>query len=478
MGDLHVQAYIDGEWTEGSAGPAQYTSAYDGSTLGTFTVCEAADVARAVQAARKAQADWAAVPLLDKVDLMYRANELCAEANEEIAQAISREMGKTIRESREEMVQYGWGHFRRAAEDMLRFRGMTLPNSETRTNSKRTFVQQYPLGVVGVISPFNFPVDIPAIAITYALIAGNTVVWKPSEYCPGSTARYLRVLSDAGFPPGVVNFVPGYGPAGQALVEDPDVRGLFFTGSTSVGRRIAAAAGKELKRTLLELGGNGPIIVNHDADVDRAVAATVTGCFYMAGQVCTAAERVLVHESVHDTFVERLRAKTRELHVGDPLDELTDMGPLCNDATLRQVESHVEQARAAGAQVFQVGEAQGRLYPPTILTGVTQEMRIAREETFGPVAPIIAFSTTDEAIDIANSTEFGLNAAAFTQDLREAWRFVDGLQHGTVLINETTNYWDQLAPFGGAKSSGLGRELSSWALNSFTETKTIVLDIS
>jgi succinate-semialdehyde dehydrogenase/glutarate-semialdehyde dehydrogenase len=477
MATNHVQAYIDGEWIEGSAGTAEYTAAYDSSPLGTFTVCDESDVTRAISSARKAQRDWAAVPLLDKVDLMYRAYDLCADANEEIAQAISREMGKTIRESREEMLQYGWGHFRRAAEDMLRYRGMTLPNSETRSNSKRTFVQQYPLGVVGVISPFNFPVDIPAIAITYALIAGNTVVWKPSEYCPGSTARYTRVLQDAGLPPGVLNFVPGYGDAGEAIVTSPDVQGLFFTGSTRVGRKIAAAAGAGLKRTLLELGGNGPIIVNADADLDRAVEATITGCFYMAGQVCTAAERVLVHDSVHDAFVEKLTARTLELTVGDPLDEATDMGPLCNDATLAQVDRHVSDARANGAEVLQAGQVRGRLYPPTILTGVCADMLIAREETFGPVAPIIRFSTTEEALEIANSTEFGLNAAAFTNDLREAWRFIDGLQHGTVLINETTNYWDQLAPFGGAKGSGLGRELSGWALNAFTETKTVVIDV-
>ena len=477
MSDL-IQAYINGQWVDGTGGVGEYRSAFDGSTLGTFTVCQVSDVERAVTAARDAQANWAATPLLDKVDLMYAAYELCRVANEEIAQSISAEMGKTIHESREEMLQYGWGHFRRAAEDMLRFRGMTLPNSETRSNSKRMFVQQYPLGVVGVISPFNFPVDIPAIAITYALIAGNTVVWKPSEHCPGSTRRYAQVFEDAGFPKGVFNFVPGYSDAGEALVENPDVRGLFFTGSTRVGRKIAAAAGAGLKRTLLELGGNGPIIVHSDADLDRAVEATITGCFYMAGQVCTAAERVLVHENIHDDFVARLTERMKKIKIGDPLDEATDMGPLCNDNVLRQVVSHVDDARSKGADVIQITDVVGRLYPPTILVNVTNEMLIAREETFGPVAPIIRFQNVEEALEIANSTEFGLNAAAFTSNLRDAWRFVDGLQHGTVLINETTNYWDQLAPFGGAKSSGLGRELSSWALGAFTETKTIVFDIS
>jgi len=473
-----VKAFVGGQWVEGSGGSESYHSAFDGSKLGEFTVCEASDVDRAVEIARNAQPAWAAVPLLDKVDLMYRAYDLCREVNEEIARAISAEMGKTIRESREEMLQYGWGHFRRAAEDMLRFRGMTMPNSETRSIGKRMFVQQYPLGVVAVISPFNFPVDIPAIAITYALVAGNTVVWKPSEYCPGSTRLYAQIFERAGFPEGVFNYVPGFADAGEALVQNSEVNGLFFTGSTRVGRKIAAAAGAGLKRTLLELGGNGPIIVHRDADLDRAVEATITGCFYMAGQVCTAAERVLVHEEIHDLFVAKLVDRTKQLRLGDPLDEETDMGPLCNDNVLAQVTDHVDDARMLGADVIQTAEVTGRLFPPTILVNVTEDMKIAREETFGPVAPIIKFGSVDEALRIANSTEFGLNAAAFTKDLRDAWRFVDGLQHGTVLINETTNYWDQLAPFGGAKASGLGRELSSWALGAFTETKTIVFDVS
>jgi succinate-semialdehyde dehydrogenase/glutarate-semialdehyde dehydrogenase len=470
-----VRAYINGEWRPGSAPDATYRAAYDGAELGSFAVCTPDDVDAAVAAARAAQADWAATPLLDRVDLMYRAFEVCAGRNEAIARAISAEMGKTIAESREEMVDYGWGHFRRAAEDMLRFRGQTLPNSETRSNSMRTMVSHYPLGVVGVISPFNFPVDIAAIGITYALVAGNTVVWKPSEHCPGSTALYAEIFEEAGFPPGVFNFVPGYGEAGARIVDHDDVDGIFFTGSTGVGRTISERSG--LKRLLLELGGNGPIIVHADADLDRAVDATVTGCFYMAGQVCTAAERVLVHDDVHDEFVAKLLDRVRDLKVGNPLDEATDMGPLCNDVTLAKVRDHVEGARADGATIHQFHEESGRIYPPTVLTGVTQAMEIARHETFGPVAPIIRFGSLEEALEIANDTEFGLNAAAFTADLRDAWRFVDGLQHGTVLINETTNYWDQLAPFGGAKASGIGRELSTDALLAFTEKKTIVMNV-
>jgi succinate-semialdehyde dehydrogenase/glutarate-semialdehyde dehydrogenase len=471
----YVRAYINGEWRDGSGGKAEYTAAFDSSQIGHFTVCTPDDVTTAVEAARAAQPAWAAMSLLDRVDIFYRAYEICLEKNEAIAQAITKEMGKTIHESREEMLQYASGHFRRAAEDMLRFRGQTLPNSETRTNDKRTLVMHYPLGVVGVISPFNFPVDIAAIGLTYALVAGNTVVWKPSEYCPGSTALFAEVLHEAGFPPGVFNFLPGYGDAGAAIVEHDDVNGIFFTGSTRVGKDIAAKAG--LKRTLLELGGNGPIIVTGEADLERALDATILGCYYMAGQVCTAAERVLVHESVHDVFVERLVERMKELTVGDPSEESTDMGPLCNDTVLKMVSSQVEDARVRGAEVIQHGTVEGRVYPPTVLVGVTNDMEIARRETFGPVAPIIKYATLDQAIEIANDTEFGLNAAAFTDSLADAWQFVDRLQHGTVLINESTNYWDQLAPFGGAKSSGVGRELSSWCLEAFTESKTVVFDI-
>jgi succinate-semialdehyde dehydrogenase/glutarate-semialdehyde dehydrogenase len=201
------------------------------------------------------------------------------------------------------------------------------------------------------------------------------------------------------------------------------------------------------------------------------------GCFYMAGQVCTAAERLLVHDAIYERFLEQLVARTEKLIVGDPLDEATDMGPLCNDRVMAQVDAHVEDARSCGARVIQIHERSGRLYPPTILDGVTPDMRIATEETFGPVAPLIRYRTIEEALEIANATEYGLNAAAFTSSLATAWRFIDGLRHGTVLINETTNYWDQLAPFGGAKASGLGRELSTWALEAFTERKTVVIDV-
>jgi acyl-CoA reductase-like NAD-dependent aldehyde dehydrogenase len=285
-----------------------------------------------------------------------------------------------------------------------------------------------------------------------------------------------ELFEEAGFPPGVVNVVQGYGEVGAALVEHDDVDCIFFTGSTATGEDITRRAG--LKRQLLELGGDGPQIVLADADVDAAVEGAVLGCFYLAGQVCTSAERILVHEDVHDEFVAKLKARTAELKVGDPTDEATDMGPLCNERTLAQVTAHVEDARANGAEVTQFGELDGMFYPPTILTGVTPDMTIARHETFGPVAPVIRISSTEEAIAIANSSDLGLNASVYTRDLAAAWRVGEALQHGTVNINESTNYWDQLAPFGGAKKSGVGRELSQWFLDTFTEPKVINFDLN
>jgi len=236
--------------------------------------------------------------------------------------------------------------------------------------------------------------------------------------------------------------------------------------SKATGQKIAVKAA--LKPQLLELGGDGPFVILPDADIDAAVEGAMNGCFYYGGQVCTSAERLIVHQDVHDEFVEKLMARTATLRIGDPALEDTEMGPLCNAATLRRVEEHVDDARARGTVVEQFGPHEGLFYPATVLTGVTPEMRIAQEETFGPVAPVMKVGSVSEAIEIANSSELGLIASLWTRDLASAWRVGEALQHGTVNINETSNYWDQLAPFGGTGNSGVGRELSQWFLEAFT----------
>ncbi len=469
------QAYIGGAWVDGNDGVIEVRSPHSGEVVGTAARCTPAQADAAVRSAQAAFPGWKNTPLLDRVDLLYRAYALCKERNEAIARQISAEMGKTIRESREEMVEYACEHFRRAAEDVVRYRGQFLPSTQERTNRKRIVVTQEPAGVVAVVTPWNFPVDIAAIAVCYALAIGDTVVWKPSEYAPLSSAMLADIFHDAGFPAGTLNMVTGEGTAGRAVVEHPAVSAVVFTGSTRTGQALAPSIG--LKNRVLELGGNGPIIVRADADLDRAADAAITGCFYLAGQCCTAAERVLVHESVRESFIGRLTERVKKLQVGDPLDESTDMGPLCNQGVLEQTRAHLEDAVARGATVVLGGAGNGLYFAPTVLDGVTQEMLIAQEETFGPVAPIISFTDDAEAIEIANATGYGLTAAVFTNDLRMAWQFAESLNHGTVLVNETTNYWDQLAPFGGRNRSGAGRELSSWMLDALTATKQIVFDI-
>jgi acyl-CoA reductase-like NAD-dependent aldehyde dehydrogenase len=469
-------AFIGGEWVAGDGDEIEVRSPWDGELLGSVTGSTPAQVDDAVQAAQVAFESWRRTSVVERVEICRRAFTLCMERNDEIARMISREVGKTIRESREEMEEFTADHFRRAAEDVLRHAGKVLPSTQERSNGKRIIVVQEPVGVVAAVSPWNFPVDIAGIPVVYGLAVGCTVVWKPSEYAPLCAQMFAELLHDAGFPPGTVNLVHGRGDTGSALVGHPGVGSVVFTGSVETGELVAREAG--LKNRVLELGGNGPQIVLADADLERAADAAIVGCFYLAGQCCTAAERILVHESVKDEFVAALLARTKTLTVGDPLDEATDMGPLCTPAVLARTQEHIREAVELGATIVHGGGHEGQLHEPTILDGVTSAMRIAQEETFGPVAPIMTFATLDEAIEIANETEYGLTAAVFTRSLHDAWRAAEELHHGTVHINETTNYWDQLAPFGGAKKSGAGRELAGWIVDALTETKQITFDLS
>jgi succinate-semialdehyde dehydrogenase / glutarate-semialdehyde dehydrogenase len=468
-------AFIDGEWVAGGGEEITVTNPDTGDAVGSVSAATPDQIDLAVASARKAFESWRRTPVMERVEICRRAYDICMERAEEIAVLITRETGKTIRESREEMVEYTADHFRRAAEDVLRHEGKVLPSTQGM-NHKRILIVQEPVGVVAAVSPWNFPVDIAGIPIVYGLAYGCTTVWKPSELSPLCAEAFMDVLHDAGFPPGTANLVHGRGDVGQALVGHEGVDSVVFTGSIETGEKVARAAG--LKNRVLELGGNGPQIVLADADLDAAVEGAIMGCFYLAGQVCTAAERVLVHRDVHDAFVERLVDRTKQLRVGDPLAEETDMGPMCHRGTLERTRAHIEDAVENGAQVVIGGTSNGMYHDPTVLTGVTNGMRIAREETFGPVAPIMAFDSLDEALEIANSTEFGLTASVFTKSLNDAWTAAEELRHGTVHINESTNYWDQMAPFGGAKKSGSGRELAGWIADALTETKQITFDLT
>ena len=473
---IRQDAYIGGEWVPGDGEEIEVRSPATDELLGTVTASSPTQVEAAVRAAAEAFPAWRKVSLLERVELCRAAFAICMERADEIAEMITKEVGKTIRESREEMVEYTADHFRRASEDVLRHAGKVLPSTQERSNAKRIIVVQEPVGVIAAVTPWNFPVDIAGIPIVYGLAVGCTTVWKPSEQAPLCANMFAEVIHDAGFPPGTLNVVHGRGEVGSALVTHPDVASVVFTGSTKTGEQVARDAA--LKNRVLELGGNGPQIVLADANVEKAADAAIVGCFYLAGQCCTAAERILVHESVKDEFVAALVERTKALRVGDPLDEETDMGPLCTDEVLARTIEHVEDAVAKGARIVYGGGHEGRFHEPTILDGVTSDMSIAKDETFGPVAPIMTFGDLDEALAVANETDYGLTAAVFTRSLHDAWHAAEELRHGTVHINETTNYWDQLAPFGGAKKSGAGRELAGWIIDALTETKQITFDLA
>jgi acyl-CoA reductase-like NAD-dependent aldehyde dehydrogenase len=474
---LEKRVLIGGEWVESEGGDRfEVRSPGDGSLVGTVPSCTERDVQVAIEAAREGQKALTRLSVKRRAEMLWRAAQIAERRAEDDAVILCREVGKTIREARDEVSVYTNPHYIEAAEGIKRFRGVINPSTQEDSNDKRILITHEPVGVVGVISPWNWPIDIPNIAASHALAAGNAVILKPASTTPFSAIAIAEIYEEAGFPAGSISVITGPGPVvGAELVRNPGTNAISFTGETKTGEYLTTIAG--IKRLLLEMGGNGPLVIMDDANLDAAVEATITGCFYLAGQVCTASERILVHHKVHDEFVDKLVARTRQIRVGNPLDEATDMGPLNNAQNAAKVQAHLDDARARGGRFLTGGGSDGLYFEPAVIDGVTSDFLMARDETFGPVAPIMTFGSVDEAIEIANETPYGLQGAAFTSSLRTAFLLGEGIRCGTVLINETNNYWDQLAPFGGMKKSGLGRELSDWILAELTEVKQISIDI-
>lgn len=470
-----VQSLIGGAWVDGAGATKDIQNPATGEVVSTVAFSTPAQIDEAVAAAKRAQREWAKIPVATRVRILHAGVDAIEANGDEVAVWISREMGKTLSEAREEVFTDATVPLARAAlEDARRFGGRTPATWSEAYPDRRVQTLHQPIGVTGFISPWNFPSEMLFMCVA-SMAMGNSAVWKPSEWAPTApvlAARiFLEAATAAGLPDGLLNIVWG-GPAeGEHLVAHTDVGLIAFIGSTAVGEQIHRAAG--VKKLLLELGGNGPLIVLDDADIDRAVAAAVTDCFYQAGQVCTSGERVLVHEAVHDEFVAKIVAAAKDITLGDPFDESTDMGPLSDQRILDKVVAHVEDARTAGATIETGGRHKGLFYEPTVLTGVTTDMRIAQEETFGPVVPIIKVSSAEEALEIANASEYGLSMAVFTSSLRTAYVMGEGLQAGAVNVNEGTNSWEHSSPFGGWKKSGIGRELGEATLREFTNEKTL-----
>jgi succinate-semialdehyde dehydrogenase/glutarate-semialdehyde dehydrogenase len=412
---------------------------------------------------------------------MTRVADLIEERRDDLARTLTLDQGKPLHAEAygevEELVVY----WRMAAADATRLTGSMPPSMDA---AKRILAYRVPRGVVGVITPWNWPYTMPAEVIAPALAAGNAVVWTPASSTAICAVKLAECIVDAEFPAGVFSMITGPGAVvGDEIASSRGTHAIGFIGSVATGLRVAErAAGKT---TLLELGGNGPLVVLDDADVEAAAEASLVASFLCAGQSCTAGERFLVHEDVHDRFVEALAAAVeRSIHLGDPFAEETTMGPLNNEATAAKMDEHVADALERGASLVTGGSrasgfATDLYWEATVLTEVTEEMEVAREETFGPVVPITRISSDEEALQIANASPYGLLTAVWTRDLARGLRFAEAVDAGWVNVNESTNYWESHLPFGGraGTSSGVGRVGGSSVLDAFTEPKTVVLTL-
>ncbi|HWB21736.1 MAG TPA: aldehyde dehydrogenase family protein [Gaiellaceae bacterium] len=480
MSTTAFQNFIDGRWVDAAGGETFVsTMPATGESLGTFPRSGAADVDRAVAAAKEAWLDWRLVPAPERGAILFRFAELLREAKTELTDLMTREMGKVKAEAGGD-VQEAIDMSLYMGGEGRRLHGQTTP-SELR--DKFMMSVRMPVGVVGAITPWNFPIAIPSWKLAPALVCGNTVVLKPAEDTPLLAERFVELLIAAGLPSGVVNIVHGYGEdAGDALVRHPDVPIITFTGSRETGVAVTKAAADNLKHVHLELGGKNAIIVMDDADVDLAVDGIVWSAFGTSGQRCTAASRVIVHEAVYGELQSKLVAAAEKLRLGPGWEDDTDVGPVINHAALEKIHAYTQVGRDEGAKLLTGGEiadGPGFYYRPTVFADVDAQMRIAQEEIFGPTTALIPAQSFEEAVAAANSVQYGLSSSIFTRDVNRAFRAMRDLQAGITYINAGTTGAEVHLPFGGVKATGNGhREAGQAALDVFTEWKSIYVDYS
>ena len=468
---LKTRAYIDGAWVDSDDGSTfAVTNPANGETIAEVASCGADETRRAIAAADAAMVGWRKRSAKDRAGILRRWFNLMMEAQEDLAQILTAEQGKPLAEARGE-VAYGASYIEWFAEEAKRIYGDTIP---APSDDKRIVVIKQPVGVVACITPWNFPNAMLTRKIAPALAAGCTVVCKPANATPLSAFAFVELAERAGVPPGVINIVAGRtSEIGKEMTSNPIVRKLTFTGSTPVGKTLMAACAGTVKRTSMELGGNAPFIVFDDADIDAAVQGAIICKYRNAGQTCVCANRILVQDGVYDEFSEKLSKATAALKLGDGTEEGVNVGPLINEGAANDVLEFIDDALAKGASVA-VGGARSELgacfVQPTVLTDVSDDMRVFREEIFGPVAPLFRFKTEAEAIAMANDTEFGLACYFYARDVGRIWRVGEGLEYGIVGINEGI-ISNEMAPFGGVKESGQGREGSKYGLDDYLEIK-------
>jgi len=479
---LEYKLLINGKWTDSST-----NNTFDDinpatlEKLATLQIASNDDVDRAVKTAWDAFTTWSETPPPKRAQVLFKAARILEERKEELATLLTQEMGKVLSEGRGD-IQEAIDITLYAAGEGRRMFGETT-TSELKNKFCMTILR--PIGVIGMITPWNFPMAIPAWKVMPALVAGNTIVMKPASDTPLLTIKMVEVLMEAGLPPGVINLVfgPG-GTVGSAIVHHPDIRAISFTGSLETGKWIMSECGKEMKRVSMELGGKNPIIVMDDADLDIAVDGVIWGAFGTTGQRCTAASRVIVHEKVKAAFTDELLARTSTLKLGDGLLPETDVGPVINQSQLDKIEKYTRIGQEEGAVLLTGGKVvnpglAGHFFEPTIFTDVGQDMRIAQEEIFGPVVALITVSGLDEAIEAANNTIYGLSSSIYTRDITSAFCAIEKIDAGITYINSSTIGAEVHLPFGGVKGTGNGfREAGTDAVKEFTEVKAVYFDYS
>jgi acyl-CoA reductase-like NAD-dependent aldehyde dehydrogenase len=475
-----LQNFIGGEWVDATGESSrEIVSPVTGEKLADAPNAGAEDVARAARAARRAQPRWAALSAWERAKVCHRIADVIEERKEWFARELSLEQGKPYAAEAIPDIEETAENFRIAAEDVKRMESAVIPSQDV---NKRILTFRKPNGVYAAITPWNFPTLIPVELIAPGIAAGNTIVMKPSEWTPIAMANFMQIMADAGLPDGVVNVIYGGGDVGERLIQDENVDCVGFVGSHTTAEKIVRAAG--LKRTLIEASGNGPVVVCADADVEAAAKGAVFGGFFCAGQVCCATERVLVDRRVHDDFLAEVVKASQSWKLGDPFDEGTLVGPMNNEPTAQKMDRHLQDALEKGATIVAGGARDdGRptrlYYQPTVVDGVGVDTLINRDETFGPIVPLITVADDDEALAVANDSYLGLQAAVYTSSLKRAFRFLDNLRVGNVVVNDSTDYWEAHEPFGGASGTrtGWGRIGGRYTMLDMTDLKTVVLDV-
>lgn len=477
--------YINGRWVKAENG-ATFTStnpANEKEIIGHFAASTVNDVKKAIDAAEEALKTWRKVPAPHRAEVLYKAAHLLETRKEELARNMVREMGKVIKEARGD-VQEAIDMAKFMAGEGRRLMGATVPSE---LPNKFAMSIRQPIGVVGLITPWNFPIAIPSWKIFPAIVAGNTIVFKPATDTPLCAVMLVEVLIEAGLPPGVLNLVTGEGSkVGMAIVEDPRVRAVSITGSTAVGKKVAGRCGELMKRISCELGGKNAICIMEDADIELAVEGAIWGGFGTAGQRCTAASRVIVHKDRYKEFTEKFVARAKTLKLGDGLDPDVHVGPVVSKSQLHSVHEYVEIGKKEGAKLLHGGNIvtdsgmeHGWFHEPTIFGDATPNMRISQEEIFGPVVTVIPVADFEEAIEVANGTEYGLSLSMYTKDVNRAFAAIEELESGIVYINAPTIGAEIQLPFGGIKQTGNGhREAGTTAIDQFTEWKSVYVDYS